>query len=163
MPRQLANLLRDTLAKELPNLSALSEATASTKPSGPDSWSPKQELGHLIDSAANNHLRFVGAALQPEFTGPTYAQNSWVDLHAYHDKPWTTTLFFWHAYNTFLVDLITRIPEETLPHTCTIGSSEPCSLRFLIEDYVLHLQHHLDHLLQRAAITQYPSAGTIAK
>ena len=39
---------------------------------GPDSWSPRQELGHLIDSAANNHIRFVRAATEPEFSGPGY-------------------------------------------------------------------------------------------
>lgn len=163
MPRQLANFLRDTLAKELPNLSALSETAASAQPCGPDSWSPKQELGHLIDSAANNHIRFVRAALEPELAGPSYAQNEWVNLHAYQDKPWTTTLFFWHAYNTFLVDLISRIPEDKLTTPCTIGSAVPCTLRFLIDDYVLHLQHHIDHLLQRAAITPYPSTGTMDK
>jgi hypothetical protein len=163
MPRQLANLLRDTLAQELPNLSALSEIAASTQPSGPNSWSTKQELGHLIDSAANNHIRFVRAAIEPELTGPSYAQNAWVQTHAYHEKPWTTTLFFWHAYNTFLVELIAHIPPDKLTTPCTIGSSEPSSLRFLIEDYVLHLQHHLDHLLQRAAVTPYPAARTTAK
>ena len=163
MPNPLADLLRDTLAKELPHLTGLSEAAASARPSGPASWSPKQELGHLIDSAANNHTRFVRASLETEMAGPSYAQNGWVDIHGYQDKPWTTTVFFWHTYNVFLADLIARIPEEKLTNTCTIGSTEPCTLRFLIEDYVLHMQHHIDHLLHRAAVTQYPAAGTMAK
>ncbi len=162
MPSALADLLRNTLAAELPQLSALSEATASVKPNGPESWSPKQELGHLIDSAANNHIRFVRAALEPEISGNAYAQDGWVDLHGYQQRPWTSTVFFWHAYNTFLADLIARIPDENLGTPCTIGSSEPCTLRFLIEDYVLHMQHHIDHLLQRAAVTQYPAPATMS-
>lgn len=160
MPRQLADLLRATLAHELPHLSALSEIAASEKPNGPDSWSPKQELGHLIDSAANNHLRFVGASLNSGYTGEPYAQNGWVDLHGYQDKPWTTTVFFWHAYNTFLADVISRIPEEKLNNICNIGKSEPCTLRFLIGDYVVHMQHHIDHLLGRDTVTHYPPAST---
>jgi hypothetical protein len=70
---------------------------------------------------------------------------------------------FWHSYNTFLAELLERIPEEKLVTICKIGSYEPATLAFVIEDYVLHLQHHVDHLLQRAAITTYPSAGAMAK
>ncbi len=160
MPGQLADLLRNTLATELPQLWALTETAASEMPNGPDAWSPKQELGHLIDSAANNHLRLVSTSLNSGFSALPYAQNGWVDLHGYQDKPWTTTVFFWHAYNTFLADLISRIPEDDLANTCTIGGSEPCTLRFLIQDYVLHMQHHIDHLLGREHVTPYPPAGT---
>ena len=163
MPSQLAALLRDTIAKELPQLQALSEEAASVKPRGPESWSAKEELGHLIDSAANNHLRFVQATLQPEMSGPGYAQNPWVEVHGYQDKPWLSTVSFWHSYNTFVADLIERIPEPKLLTMCRIGTYEPATLGFVIEDYVVHLQHHVDHLLQRAAITQYPTAGSLPK
>jgi len=163
MPSQLASFLRDTVSKELPLLQALTEADSAVKPNGPDSWSPRQELGHLIDSAANNHVRFVRGALEPEVIGLSYAQNGWVDVHGYQEKSWSSIVSFWYTYNSFLVDLLERIPEEKLSTICTIGSSQPATLRFLIEDYVLHLQHHVDHLLQRAAVTQYPSAGTMAK
>lgn len=163
MPNALSKFLSDTIAKELPNLEALSEDIASAKPGGAGTWSAKQELGHLIDSAANNHIRFVRAALEPEITGLPYAQEGWVDIHGYQNKPWLSTVRFWHSYNTFLADLIDRIPEQKLLTICRIGTSEPVTLQFLIEDYVLHMQHHLDHLLHRAAITQYPSAGTMAK
>jgi hypothetical protein len=40
-----------------------------------------------------------------------------------------------------------------------IGDSAPVTLRFLIEDYVLHMQHHLDHILRRDNLTQYPGAA----
>jgi hypothetical protein len=42
---------------------------------------------------------------------------------------------------------------------CRIGSADPVTLRFLIEDYVLHMQHHLDHILGREKLTQYPGAA----
>jgi hypothetical protein len=32
------------------------------------------------------------------------------------------------------------------------------TLKFLIEDYVRHLRHHVDHILRREKITQYPAA-----
>jgi len=163
MPSQLASTLRNAIATERTHLQAMSETDASVKPGGRDSWSPKQELGHLIDSAANNHIRFVRAALEPSFVGPSYAQNDWVAVHGYQDKPWAATVAFWHSYNTFLAELIERIPDEKLSTICSIGSSEPATLGFVIEDYVLHLQHHIDHLLRRAAVTQYPSAVPAAR
>src|SRR4051794_40131837 len=162
MALELANLLRATITRELPFLRRMDDATAARHPNGTESWSPKQELGHLIDSAANNHVRFVNATLQPDYQGPGYAQNGWVELHGYQDRPWADTVGFWQAYNSFLADLIARIPEAELDTICAIGSYEPASLGFVIEDYVLHMQHHIDHLLQRAAITQYPSAAGVS-
>lgn len=155
MAQALAALLRTTIARELPELLKLTDEAASIKLSGADSWSPKQELGHLIDSASNNHVRFVNASLHDSFTGPGYPQNGWVDLHGYQEKTWSSIVFFWHAYNAFLTDLLERIPEEKLNTICAIGTDEPASLAFVIEDYVLHMQHHIDHLLQRAAVTRY--------
>jgi len=161
MARRLAQLLRDTVERELPLLAQLSEEAAGIQPNGSDSWSPKQELGHLIDSAANNHLRFVNATLQPSYSGPGYAQNGWVELHGYQEKSWFETVGFWHSYNLFLTDLIERIPENKLDTVCMIGSYEPATLGFVIEDYVLHMQHHIDHLMQRPAVTKYPSAAAV--
>jgi len=57
------------------------------------------------------------------------------------------------------VELVKRIPESRLETPCVIGGSAPVTLRFLIEDYTLHMQHHLDHLLKREKITQYPGAA----
>jgi len=156
MPSDLSTLLRATIEHELPALLAVSDAAASLHPT-PDAWSPKEELGHLIDSATNNHVRFVLAAIQPELRGPSYAQNEWVSLHGYDSMPWNRIVDFWFSYNMLLVDLIARIPAEKLSLTCMVGDGPACTLAFLIEDYVLHLKHHVDHMLQREKITVYPS------
>jgi hypothetical protein len=50
-----------------------------------------------------------------------------------------------------------RIPEEYLGNQCVIGSSA-MTLRFVIVDYVRHMQHHLDHVLARERIKPYPAA-----
>jgi hypothetical protein len=157
MPSELSALLRQTIERELPQLRALSELRASSKPNGPDSWSPKQELGHLIDSAANNHIRFVRAATELEFQGSGYAQNVWVDCHHYQELPWGSIIDFWYQYNSFLVPLLERIPAEKLGTKCFIGNAPEATLKFVIEDYVLHMQHHIDHLLSRPVVTEYPA------
>jgi len=158
MPHHLALALQETVDREAIHLRALAERDASVKPL-PHVWSKKEELGHLIDSAANNHVRFVRATLDSEFHGPGYEQDGWVSLHGYHQMPWAEIVDFWQRYNHFLLGLVERIPEDRLPTRCVVGDSVPVTLKFLIEDYTLHMQHHLDHILQREKITEYPGAA----
>lgn len=156
MPDKLARLLAQTLATELPFLRAVTEAEASATPSKAGTWSKKEELGHLIDSATNNHLRFVKAALEGSYQGPLYAQDEWVRLHGYANIPWADIVELWFQYNLLLSRLVERIPDERLAAECKIGYGAPVTLGFLIDDYVLHMQHHVDHVLSRAVITAYP-------
>ena len=156
MPHELARLLAQTIATELPFLRAVTEPEASATPSSAGAWSKKEELGHLIDSATNNHLRFVKAALEGGYEGPPYAQDEWVRLHGYAEMPWADLANLWFQYNVLLSRLVERIPEEHLAAECKIGYSAPVTLGFLIDDYVLHMQHHVDHILSRALVTAYP-------
>lgn len=113
-------------------------------------WSRKEILGHLIDSALNNHQRFVRAALDGSYEGPRYAQQEWVNIHGYASMPWTGLLEHWRLQNVLLGEVIRRVPESRLEALCRIGDSAPVTLRFLIEDYLVHLDHHLNQLLSTA-------------
>ncbi|MBI5086402.1 MAG: DinB family protein, partial [Acidobacteria bacterium] len=147
--------LKQTVEREHAALLLLNDAASAVRqPTG--GWSPKEELGHLIDSAANNHQRFVRTALGSEYSGPGYAQNEWVRLHGYAVLPWTELVEFWRRYNLLLAHLVARIPEEKSGTLCTVAEGAAVTLEFLIDDYILHMQHHLDHLLGRAVVTQYP-------
>jgi hypothetical protein len=157
MPLALSRQLEDRIESDLPFLRAVSEEAAGRKPTS-GGWSPKEELGHLIDSAINNHTRFVTAGIGSEYRGPGYAQDEWVRLHGYSEVPWEKLVSWWFAQNQILVQLIARIPEEKLANLCHIGAHPVASLRFIIEDYGVHLQHHVDHLLSRPVITPYPQA-----
>jgi hypothetical protein len=148
MAETLAGVLRRTIAEELVSLQSISEAAAGTS-RATGRWTPKEELGHLIDSAANNHIRFVRAALDGSFEGSGYAQNEWVDLHGYRGIPWSDLVEFWRRYNELLAHLIERIPEGKLDSPCRIGDGEPVTLRFVIEDYVRHLRHHTGQIAAR--------------
>jgi len=158
MAQDLSVLLTQTIERELLNLRALNEQRASA-PRGPGKWSPKEELGHLIDSAANNHMRFARGAMQPEVRDPGYAQQEWVRLHGYSEMRWESIVNFWFEYNTFLTRLVERIGPDRLTTSCFIGGNAPVTLEFVIEDYILHMQHHIDQLLRREVVTQYPGAS----
>jgi DinB superfamily len=115
----------------------------SGKPALPGGWSRKQVLGHLLDSASNNHQRFVRAALQDSLEFPSYDQDGWVRVEAVQGVPWPTLITLWANYNRYLAHVIAHLPPGKLEVACKIGSNKPVTLAFLVEDYVRHLAHHL--------------------
>jgi hypothetical protein len=114
--------------------------------SAPGTWSKKEILGHLLDSAVNNHHRFVRAQQVKELTFPAYAQEHWVSSQGYAERPWEELVDLWRLYNRHLAHVISLIPDESLAVICMIGTNEPVSLDYLIEDYLVHMRHHLQEL-----------------
>jgi hypothetical protein len=141
--------LADTLTAAVENVrtrfQGLSEQEAGT-PLRNGGWSRKQVIGHLIDSASNNHQRFVRLLLEPQVSLPGYEQAGWVASQQYQDRSWPELLELWAAYNRHLAHLISCVPSAVLSHTCRVGAAEAVTLEFLMRDYVRHLQHHLTSL-----------------
>jgi hypothetical protein len=156
MSHDLGERLTETVRQEGPKLRAIPETTASTRHGTRQGWSRKQELGHQIDSATNNRVRFIVAALNGKYAGPTYDGPGWVDLGGYSDTLWKDLVELWIRLNEALARTIERIPDERLSVQCAINQGAPVSLGFLIEDYVLHMKHHLDHILGLEGQTPYP-------
>lgn len=155
----LAQRLRTVIEEEEPNLRSLPEDAADARADGGKGWSRKQELGHLIDSATNNRVRFVKAALEGAYDGPTYDGCGWVDLGGYTTIPWDDLIELWRRLNSALAVLLDHIPQERLLAMCRIANAKPLTLEFIINDYILHMQHHLDHILARERMTTYPGAA----
>jgi len=118
----------------------------SNKPVLSGGWSRKQVLGHLIDSASNNHQRFVRAALQTALDFPGYDQDGCVRVQAVEEADWTLLVSLWAGYNRYLAHVIAHLPVSKLETLCRIGLDEPVTLRFLAEDYLRHLLHHLGQI-----------------
>src|SRR5580765_418455 len=73
----VASDLLQIVEAALPRLRSVSDAEAA-RPRAPGKWSAKQVIGHLVDSAANNHQRFVRAQQGTELEFPGYAQDHWI-------------------------------------------------------------------------------------
>ena len=147
MAQNLGELLNAVIQQESPKLRSISESDAAARAGAGDGWSRKQELGHLLDSATNNRVRFVTAALNRTYAGPTYNGDGWVALGGYAEASWADLVELWTRLNEGLVRVVENIPGEALTAQCKVGDGEPVSLQFLIEDYVRHMQHHLRHIL----------------
>ena len=126
-------------------LDKVSEEEASVRSSSSE-WSKKEIVGHLIDSATNNHHRFVRAQQEDELVFPAYEQEEWVRLQEYISNSWEQLISLWRWYNLHLAHIVRHIPAEKLETVCRIGSNEPVTLGYLIEDYLVHMKQHLEQL-----------------
>jgi hypothetical protein len=150
----IATDLGRTVAEAKPMLAKLTNADTSVRPQ-PKKWSKKEILGHLLDSASNNHQRFVRAATQGDLTFPGYEQNVLVDLQRFSEMDWGFLVDFWAGYNRYLAHIISVLPAKTATVTCHIGQNAPATLEWIAQDYVAHLKHHLNQILGNKFETSY--------
>jgi hypothetical protein len=113
----------------------------------PGKWTRKEILGHLLDSAANNHQRFVRVPLQAGISLAGYQQNDWVSLQQYQDYDWQQLTTFWHLYNLHLLHVVKGLPNTALKHTFELNG-ETLELEFVIRDYLSHMNHHLAQIYE---------------
>lgn len=147
-----ADRLRQSVRAAVPHLLALEDPEG--RPA-PQAWAPAETIGHLIDSAVNNHGRFVRAAGGGGLTFERYDQEGWVEAGRYRDADWADLVSLWRLYNEQLARVIDGIPDSILnqPHRdhsisklygpADLAPDAPATLRMLVEDYVDHLRHHL--------------------
>ena len=144
---------KETIKSAAARLLALSESQSEIHPV-PGKWSPKEIIGHLIDSAANNHRRFVLAQLQEDLIFPGYEQDRWVAAQDYQSASWPSLVQLWKLYNLHIAHLVSRIPEDILlkprrKHNLqeiaweAVPPDQPATLDYFIRDYFNHMQHHL--------------------
>jgi hypothetical protein len=142
----VAEDLETLIGETIPALENIGEE-GSLRTRGPGTWSRKQILGHVIDSALNNVHRFVRAQHEDELVFPDYDQPAWVAAGGYQERSWSGLVRLWVDLNAHVVEVISRIPAARLGAACRIGGSEPMTLEFLVRDYVRHLRHHLEQIL----------------
>lgn len=145
---------RRTVEQSASRLLTLDESERDRRAGGEEGWTPKQIVGHLIDSAANNHRRFVLGQFAGDLTFDGYAQEDWVRSQAYDRADWETLVSLWRSYNLHLAHVMAHAPAEVLQreraaHTLdriafkTVPPDRPATLEYLMRDYVGHLKHHL--------------------
>src|SRR5436853_6857216 len=142
---------KQTIDSAFPRLLRISEAQ-SEAPRAEEHWSSKQIIGHLIDSAANNHARFVLAQFKDDLVFPGYDQNKWVQAQQYESASWPRLVELWRAYNLHLLHVMSSASKEKLSQVRTEHSLQtiafktldhvaPTTPEHLIQDHVGHPKH----------------------
>jgi len=148
-----AGELRRAVNEATPRLMELSDAQAKRRPR-PGKWSPAEIIGHLIDSASNNHQRFVRAQFQSDLVFPGYDQDAWVLFQAYGDAHWSDLVTLWKTFNIQIARIMENSPESVrnalrAKHNLDklawqpVPADQPATLDYFMNDYVEHLKHHL--------------------
>lgn len=151
--RSFVDHLRRTVDESASRLLALSDADAST-PRAAGKWSPKEIVGHLIDSAVNNQARFVRAQLQDDLVFDGYDQKGWVRVQRYAEQPWTDLVSAWRSANYRVEGIMRAASGHDLDRVRSrhnldvVGFVPPASpadvtLGYFMRDYIAHLEHHL--------------------
>ena len=143
--KELSQKLLSVIDVAEPRLREIGELE-SAKPVLPGGWSRKQVLAHLIDSASNNHQRFVRAVQQDSLDFPGYDQEGNIRVQSPQDASWPLLVSLWAAYNRYLAHVIAHLPVSKLETPCRIGSRESVTLKFVATDYLTHLVHHLNQI-----------------
>jgi hypothetical protein len=137
----------EELLKTVPQrLVDLPDDAVAFKPT-PNRWSKKEILGHLIDSAANNHQRFVRAQSNSRLEFPNYEQEFWVSTQSYATESWPDLVNLWLLLNRHLLHVVKMMPAAVLSNECVIGGRPAVTLEALAADYLRHVDNHLAQLL----------------
>ncbi|NJK46231.1 MAG: DinB family protein [Pleurocapsa sp. SU_196_0] len=120
---------------------------------GDGKWTRQEILGHLIDSASNNLQRFVRTQIPAHLESgrlvlPGYAQNDWIAINHYATRNWDDLVQLWAALNAQIAHIMRHVTPSSLQTPCAIGGGEPIPLEALMIDYVGHLKHHLEQIVQ---------------
>jgi len=113
-----------------------------------DKWSLKEIIGHLIDSASNNHQRFVRLQSGDLIHFPGYDAEPWVNVQKYNSMDWKDITTLWYSYNCMLLNVIDNIDEKAAYNVWKTGETE-LSLDFLVNDYFRHMKWHIEQFENR--------------
>ncbi len=145
-PAVIAADLHAALAEGLVVFVGIDEELSRVRPK-PDGWCAREIVGHLIDSACNNHRRWIVGQTPGLAKFDGYEQNVWVSRQQYAEESWADVVALWAAYNRHLRHVISRTPSEHMLMAATSADgSDQVTVGFLMHDYVGHIRHHLEQV-----------------
>lgn len=117
-----------------------------------DKWTLKEIIGHLIDSASNNHQRFIRFQLSEVLEFPDYKNSEWLRIQKHNNIEFSELLLLFYYYNKLIINIIVNIDEKCLKNRWNINWDEDSSFitfEKLLTHYVEHMKGHLYHFRER--------------
>lgn len=113
----------------------------------PAKWSKKEILGHLVDSAIHNLVRFTEINyLEKPYHHRPYNQNDLVSLNQYQTIDTNELVQLWLSLNKQIIRIFKSIDHKALDYQIILNDQSVIDLKFLITDYVEHLEHHINQI-----------------
>lgn len=113
----------------------------------PGKWSKKEILGHLIDSAIHNLVRFTEINyVEKPYQHRPYSQIDLVNLNQYQTMDIVELTTLWFSLNKQIVRIMKSVDEAALDYKIVLSDQSVIDLKFLMTDYVDHLEHHINQL-----------------
>ena len=145
--KETTHKLEQLLKSGAEYISNTSESDLSYK-INPKKWSKKEILGHLIDSGINNLQRFTEIQFENKpYKIRKYNQDELVKANDYQNAETKEILEFWKSINNRILYVIKQQTEETLAFKIELEKEDFSDLRFLMNDYVDHMEHHLNQIM----------------
>lgn len=141
------NGIQQVINKEEKNLRMLDLEVISTK-FNKQNRSIKQILGHLIDSASNNHQRMVRLQYNEQLIFPDYRQDNdlWISIQDYQHADWNNLIQLWKFYNLHIIQVIKTVDVSKLENYWLDFEGTKVTLKNMIEGYLTHLNLHIDEI-----------------
>ncbi len=151
--------IQNIILREEPILKSLSEDIITSR-FNQQNRNIKMLIGHLIDSASNNHQRMVRLQYAPRcghsmpntemgmLVFPDYTQDNdlWLELQDYQHEDWDTLLSLWKYYNLHICQIIRSVDETKLNNYWIDYKGCRVTLEDMIIGYTNHLNLHLEQI-----------------
>ena len=151
--------INEVMNREIPFLLSLSEGQVSIK-RNEQNRTGKMLVGHLIDSASNNHQRIVRLQYAPRcghsmpntemgmLVFPDYTQdnNLWIDLQDYQHEDWQQIVMLLKLYNQHICHVIRSVDETKLDNYWIDYEGTRVTLDAMIRGYINHLNLHFGQI-----------------
>lgn len=157
--QKVIDRINEVIDREIPLLLSLSEEQVSVKRNH-QNRTVKMLVGHLIDSASNNHQRMVRLQYAPRcghsmpntemgmLVFPDYTQDNdlWIALQDYQHEDWPTLVMLLKLYNRHICHIIRSVDTSKLNNYWLDYEGCRVTLDAMISGYISHLNLHLEQI-----------------
>ena len=151
--------INEVMKREIPLLLSLSEEQVNERRNS-QNRTVKMLVGHLIDSASNNHQRMVRLQYAPRcghsmpntemgmLVFPDYTQDNdlWIQLQDYQHEDWQQLVTLLNLYNRHICHVIRSVDETKLNNFWIDYEGCRVTLDAMIRGYVNHLNLHFGQI-----------------
>ena len=157
--QEIIDGINEVMNLEIPMLLSLTEEQVSEKRNS-QNRTVKMLVGHLIDSASNNHQRMVRLQYAPRcghsmpntemgmLVFPDYTQDNdlWIQLQDYQHEDWQQLVMLLKLYNHHICHIIRSVDKTKLNNYWLDYEGCRVTLDAMIRGYINHLNLHFGQI-----------------